>query len=110
MRAMGANPRIATVQGVYTSGLIYFGMGLANACVALGSSLYIQTVIATNMTGGVGTIVFGLAAIIIGETLFRPRNIFWSIISCIVGSITTWQYSLHLSHTGLVLIRRRIYS
>lgn len=38
--------------------------------------LYIQTAIATDITGGAGTIVFGLAAVIIGETLFRTRNIF----------------------------------
>ncbi|WP_375665014.1 ABC transporter permease [Bartonella sp. TT121SHDZB] len=87
MRAMGANPRMATAQGVHTSALIYFGMGLSNACVALGGSLYIQTAIATDITGGIGTIVFGLAAVIIGETLFRTRNIFWIIISCIMGSV-----------------------
>ncbi|GAA5096282.1 ABC transporter permease [Bartonella acomydis] len=87
MRAMGANPRMATAQGVHTSALIYFGMGLSNACVALGGSLYIQTAIATDITGGAGTIVFGLAAVIIGETLFRTRNIFWIIVSCIVGSV-----------------------
>ncbi|WP_455477856.1 ABC transporter permease [Bartonella sp. B10] len=87
MRAMGANPRMAIAQGVHTSALIYFGMGLSNACVALGGSLYIQTAIATDITGGTGTIVFGLAAVIIGETLFRTRSIFWIIISCIVGSV-----------------------
>ncbi|MCZ2203556.1 ABC transporter permease [Bartonella sp. A05] len=87
MRAMGANSRMATAQGVHTSALIYLGMGLSNACVALGGSLYIQTAIATDITGGAGTIVFGLAAVIIGETLFRTRNIFWIIVSCILGSI-----------------------
>ncbi|UNE54158.1 ABC transporter permease [Bartonella machadoae] len=87
MRAMGTNPRMATAQGVHRSALIYFGMGLSNACVALGGSLYIQTAIATDITGGAGTIVFGLAAVIIGETLFRTRNILWIIISCIVGSV-----------------------
>ncbi|AGF75121.1 ABC transporter, permease protein [Bartonella australis AUST/NH1] len=87
MRAMGANPRMASAQGVHTSALIYFGMGLSNGCVALGGALYIQIAIATDITGGMGTIVFGLAAVIIGETLFRTRNIFWIIFSCITGSV-----------------------
>ncbi|MCZ2327891.1 ABC transporter permease [Bartonella sp. F02] len=87
MRAMGTNSRMATAQGIHTSALIYFGMGLSNACVALGGALYIQTAIATDITGGIGTIVFGLAAVIIGETLFRTRSIFWIIVSCIVGSV-----------------------
>lgn len=76
MRAMGANPRMATEQRVHTSALTYFCMGLSNACVALGGSLYIQAAIASDITGGVGAIVFGLAAVIIGKTLFRTRNIF----------------------------------
>lgn len=87
MRAMGANPLMATAQGVHTSALIYFGLGLSNACVALGGSLYIQTSIATDMTGGIGTIIFGLASVIIGETLLRMDSIFWRIVSCIVGSV-----------------------
>lgn len=87
MRATGTNQRMAKAQGIKTALLIYAGMGLSNALVALGGSLYIQTAIATDITGGAGTIVFGLAAVIIGETLFRTRNLLLIIISCIVGSV-----------------------
>ncbi|EJF87122.1 hypothetical protein MCY_00246 [Bartonella rattimassiliensis 15908] len=69
------------------SELIYFGMVLSNAWVALGGSLYIQTAIATDIIGGIGTIILGLDAVIIGEALFRTRNIFGIISSCIVGSV-----------------------
>ena len=87
MRATGTNQRMAKAQGIKTALLIYAGMGLSNALVALGGSLYIQTAIATDITGGAGTIVFGLAAVIIGETLFRTRNLLLIIVSCIVGSV-----------------------
>lgn len=87
MRATGTNPRMARAQGIKTELLIYSGMGLSNALVALGGSLYIQTAIATDITGGAGTIVFGLAAVIIGETLFRTRKLFLIIFSCILGSV-----------------------
>ena len=87
MRATGINPRMAKAQGIKTDRLIYFGMGLSNGLVALGGSLYIQTAIATDITGGAGTIVFGLAAVIIGETLFRTRNLFFIILSCVIGSV-----------------------
>ena len=87
MRATGTNQRMAKAQGIKTALLIYAGMGLSNGLVALGGSLYIQTAIATDITGGAGTIVFGLAAVIIGETLFRTRNLLLIIISCIVGSV-----------------------
>ncbi|MBH9987059.1 ABC transporter permease [Bartonella sp. W8098] len=87
MRATGTNQRMAKAQGIKTALLIYAGMGLSNGLVALGGSLYIQTAIATDITGGAGTIVFGLAAVIIGETLFRTRNLLLIIVSCIVGSV-----------------------
>lgn len=87
MRATGINPRMAKAQGIKTDRLIYFGMGLSNGLVALGGSLYIQTAIATDITGGAGTIVFGLAAVIIGETLFRTRKLFFIILSCVIGSV-----------------------
>ncbi len=102
--AMRANPRMATAQGVHTSGLIYFGMWLSNACVALGGSLYIQTAIATDITGGIGTIIFDLAALIIGETLFYTRNIFWIVVSCIVGSVLyriTVQFAFEANGIGI---------
>ncbi|ABM44784.1 hypothetical protein X471_00911 [Bartonella bacilliformis str. Heidi Mejia] len=104
MRATGVNPCMAKAQGIHTAALIYLGMGLANACVAFGGALYIQTAIATDITGGVGTIVFGLAAVIIGETLFRTRNIFWIMVSCIMGSVfyrVAVQFAFEASGIGI---------
>ncbi|CAM1647358.1 ABC transporter permease [Bartonella sp. W8122] len=104
MRATGTNQRMAKAQGIKTALLIYAGMGLSNALVALGGSLYIQTAIATDITGGAGTIVFGLAAVIIGETLFRTRNILLIIISCIVGSVlyrVAVQFAFEGSNLGI---------
>ncbi|CAM1629803.1 ABC transporter [Bartonella apis] len=104
MRATGTNQRMAKAQGIKTALLIYAGMGLSNALVALGGSLYIQTAIATDITGGAGTIVFGLAAVIIGETLFRTRNLLLIIISCIVGSVlyrVAVQFAFEGSNLGI---------
>ncbi len=36
---------------------------------------------------GIGTLVAGLASVIIGEVLIRERNILWAVISAVVGSI-----------------------
>src|SRR5690606_16079636 len=40
-----------------------------------------------DVTSGVGTIVVGLAAVIIGETLLRTRVILVILIGCVIGSI-----------------------
>ncbi|MBK3746003.1 ABC transporter permease [Paraburkholderia aspalathi] len=87
MRATGANPRMARAQGVRTDRQIYLGMGLSNALVALGGSLFAQTNGFADVTSGVGTIIVGLAAVIVGETLFRSRLILITLIGCVAGSI-----------------------
>ncbi|MEN3598970.1 ABC transporter permease [Brucella melitensis] len=87
MRATGANPRMARAQGVRTDRQIYLGMTISNALVALGGSLFAQTNGFADVTSGVGTIVVGLAAVIIGETLLRSRYILVILICCVAGSI-----------------------
>jgi putative tryptophan/tyrosine transport system permease protein len=39
------------------------------------------------VTMGVGTIVFGLAAVIVGETLLSKRGIVWATLAALLGSV-----------------------
>lgn len=87
MRATGANARMARAQGVDTNCQIYLGIALSNALVAFGGALFAQTNGFADVTSGVGTIVVGLAAVIIGETLFGTRGILMALIGCVLGSI-----------------------
>jgi putative ABC transport system permease protein len=75
MRATGANGRMARAQGVGTSKMIIIGMALSNALIALGGALFVQTQGGADISIGVGTIVIGLAAVIIGETLLPSKRI-----------------------------------
>lgn len=104
MRATGTNPRMARAQGVRTDRQIYLGMALSNALVALGGSLFAQTNGFADVTAGVGTIVVGLAAVIIGETLFRSRLLLVILIGCVGGSIIyriAIQFALSSDSLGL---------
>lgn len=87
MRATGANPRMARAQGISTDRYIYVGMAVSNGLVGLGGALFAQTNGFADVTSGVGTIVVGLAAVIIGETLLRFRGMAFILIGCVVGSI-----------------------
>ncbi len=87
MRATGANPRMARAQGIETRRLIQVGMAMSNGLVALGGAMFAQTAGFADVTTGTGTIVVGLAAVILGETLFRSRLMFVMIFACIAGSI-----------------------
>ncbi|MBB3354849.1 putative ABC transport system permease protein [Rhizobium sp. BK049] len=87
MRATGANARMARAQGVDTSRQIYLGMAISNALVAFGGALFAQTNGFADVTSGVGTIVVGLAAVIIGETLLGRRGLLIALVGCVLGSI-----------------------
>lgn len=87
IRATGMNQKMAKVQGINTDRVIIFGLGLANAIIALGGSLLVQSDRQANLEFGRGTIVIGLASIIIGETIFGKRSFKNSLLSVILGSI-----------------------
>ena len=87
MRAVGANPKMAGAQGIRTGINKYVGMAISNGLVALAGALYAQTVLFADVGLGVGTIVVGLAAVIVGESLLRFRGVWIALIGAVAGSI-----------------------
>lgn len=87
MRATGANPRMARAQGISTPFMIMIGMALSNGLIALAGALFAQLVGGADVSAGLGTIVFGLAAVILGEALLPSKKIWVITLSVILGSI-----------------------
>lgn len=87
MRATGANPRMARAQGVPTGGLVVLGLALSNALCALGGALFAQSQGGADISMGIGTIVIGLAAVIVGESLFRSRRLAWMTLAVVIGAV-----------------------
>lgn len=87
MRATGGNPRMARAQGVSTDAMTLGGLALSNAMVALAGALYAQSQGGADVSMGIGTIVIGLAAVIIGETLLPARSLVWISLSCVLGAV-----------------------
>jgi len=87
MRAAGANPRMARANGVDVGRQIYVGMAISNALTGLSGALFAQVSGFADVTSGVGTIVVGLAAVIVGETLFHTRSILVALFACVIGSV-----------------------
>jgi len=90
MRATGANPRMARSAGVGTSWQIFVGMAISNALVASGGALYAQVNRYADTSLGIGTIVLGLAAVIIGSTFLPWRRLIFALVGCVAGSILYW--------------------
>jgi len=87
MRATGGNPRMARAQGISTNRLTVWGLALSNALVALAGALFVQTQGGADISMGIGTIVIGLAAVIIGETILPARSLVITTLACILGAV-----------------------
>lgn len=87
IRATGSNPRMARAQGVNTGAMIILGMAISNGLVGLAGALFAQTQGGADISMGIGTIVIGLAAVIIGESILPSRRIFLLTLAVILGAV-----------------------
>jgi putative ABC transport system permease protein len=87
MRATGANARMARAQGINTDRMILLGMAISNSLVALAGALFAQSQGGADVSMGLGVIVVGLAAVILGEAIMPTRIIWMATIACLLGSI-----------------------
>lgn len=88
IRATGDNERMARAQGINTDSMKILALMLSNGLVALSGGLVMQQQRFGDVSMGIGTIVIGLASIIIGEVVFGKRFSFWFyLLSVVLGSI-----------------------
>lgn len=87
VRATGTNTRMAKAQGININKMTILGMAISNGLIALAGALYVQSNGGVDISIGVGTIVIGLAAVIIGEALFSAKRIIWLTTAVVIGSV-----------------------
>ena len=89
IRATGANQNMARAQGINTSRNVVLGLVIANGLVALSGALLSQYNSYAEINMGRGAIVIGLAAVIIGESVFGSifRNFALKLLSVSIGSV-----------------------
>ncbi len=87
MRATGSNLRMAQAQGINTSWMTIIGMAVSNGLIALAGALFVQTQGGADISIGIGTIVIGLAAVIIGETIIPAKRIWLITLAVIIGAV-----------------------
>ncbi|MBQ7276320.1 MAG: ABC transporter permease [Bacilli bacterium] len=74
IRATGDNEAMVRASSINTDTMKIISFALANALVAFGGALYVQHLSNYDSQYGVGMMVIGLAAIIIGEAIFKHKK------------------------------------
>lgn len=88
IRATGINEAMVRAQGGNTDNMKIMGLVIANGFVALSGALVAQVQRYGDVGMGTGTIVIGLASIIIGEVIFGTKRSFATrMASVFLGSI-----------------------
>lgn len=87
LRATGDNAQMIRALGVNTDRMKILGLAISNGLVGLSGALLAQYQGFADVNAGAGLIIAGLAAVIIGETLFRPKTIAWATTAVVLGMI-----------------------
>jgi len=87
IRATGNSKQMVAAQGVNTNVMIVTYLMISNGFVALSGALVAQMQGVATVDMGAGTIVVGLASVIIAEVLFNVRRFWARLITLVIGSI-----------------------
>ena len=101
IRATGGNPNMARAQGINTNVMKSLGLVLSNGLVAVSGALIAQSQSFADIQMGTGSIVIGLASLIIGEVLFGKGGFFKRLISLALGAITYRLIIAAVLHFGM---------
>ena len=86
LRATGDNEQMVRSLGVDTDKNILMGCAISNGLVGLAGAVVAQGQGFADVGMGIGMIVMGLASVIIGEALFRPRGMARLLLAAIGGA------------------------
>jgi putative ABC transport system permease protein len=87
MQATGDNPQMIRALGMNTDRMLVIGVAFSNGLVGISGAIFAQYQGFADVNMGVGLIIAGLAAVIIGETIFHNRGKVKETTSVILGMI-----------------------
>lgn len=87
LRAVGDNDTFVTSMGVEKGRVKIIGLAIANGLAALGGCLFAQQQRFFDISMGTGTVVIGLASVIIGTSLLKKASFLRVTASVVFGSV-----------------------
>jgi|SRR5690606_10698468 len=99
MRATGDTESMVRAQGVNTAAMKVWGLAIANALIAMSGSLIAQYQGFTDINMGIGIVISGLGAVMIGETLINYLNVSSMLLMlvCVLAGVVAFQLMLALA-------------
>lgn len=87
LRAVGDNEKIITALGVDKGLVKIVGLAVSNGLVALSGCVFVQQQRYFDVSMGTGTVVIGLASVIMGTSVFKKVTFMRVTSSVVVGSV-----------------------
>ncbi|MBF5006772.1 ABC transporter permease [Diaphorobacter caeni] len=91
MRAVGANPDMSEAQGINVWTATIIGIGIAGGFSAMAGALMVQSQGFGDINMGLGVLINGLAALMIGEAIIGNQTVFRQLLAPIVGALIYYQ-------------------
>ena len=87
IRATGDNADMVKASSINVDFSLIFGLAFANGLIALSGALVSHYLGLSDQSFSNGTLIYGLAAVVIGEAIFGKRSVTLGLISAVVGSV-----------------------
>lgn len=87
LRATGDNEQMVRTLAISSDGMKVLGLVVGNGLVGLGGALVAQYGGFADAQMGVGTVVVGLASVIIGEVVFGAKGVVRATLAALLGSV-----------------------
>lgn len=87
IRATGDNPDMVSASSINVDRTKIIGLMLANALIGLAGAMASQSLGYSDVNTANGTLIYGLAAVIIGEAIMGKRGPAIGVISAVTGSV-----------------------
>jgi putative ABC transport system permease protein len=102
LRATGQNKTFASACGINVRTMIVVALIISNALIGMCGAIFSQYQGFCDISQGIGCLVIGLASVIIGEKILTFRNIAYSIIACVIGSVLYRMFITFAIHSDIL--------
>lgn len=96
LMATGNNRAMSAANGIYTDRMVIIGYMVSNGCIALSGALIAQSNGYADIGMGIGTIVIGLASVLVGEIFLHGRRMWIRLAGMVLGAVI-YRYLLTLA-------------